>query len=109
VQYMLLICVPADTAPPATIGADTEAWVGEMDARGVRVLGQQLAGPSDATTVRVRDDQVLLADGPFAETREFIAGFDLIEAADLDTALDVAARHPVAGWGSVEVRPYHQP
>lgn len=109
VRYLLLICAPSDAAVPDTMAQDTRDWVEEMDARGVRTLGQELAPVSDATTVRVRQDEVHLFDGPFAETRELIAGFDLIEAPDLDAALDVAARHPVAAWGSVEVRPYRQP
>ena len=57
------------------------------------------AGSSDATTVRVRDGEVLLADGPFAETKEQIAGFDIVECADLDEAIEVAAKHPMARFG----------
>ena len=80
-----------------------------MDGSGVRLMGDQLRPASDATTVRVRDGEVLLADGPFAETKEQIAGFDIIECADLDQALEVAARHPVARFGTIEVRPFWQP
>jgi len=58
--------------------------------------------------VRVRGTDVLMADGPFAETKEHIAGFDVIECADLDEALDVAGRDPVAKVGAVEVRPFWQ-
>ena len=59
----------------------------------------------DATTVRVREVEVLLSDGPFAETKEWIAGYDIIECEDLDEAIEVASRHPVARFGSIEVRP----
>jgi hypothetical protein len=59
--------------------------------------------------VRVRESEVLLADGPFAETKEQVAGFDIIECADLDQALEVAAKHPVAKFGTIEVRPFWQP
>ena len=59
----------------------------------------------DATTVRVREEEVLLSDGPFAETKEWIAGYDIIECEDLDEAIEVASRHPVARFGSIEVRP----
>jgi len=107
-RYMLLICAPADADVPASMAEDTEAWIEEMDARGVRLLGQELAPVTDATTVRVRHDDLQLFDGPFAETRELIAGFDLIEAPHLDAAVAVASRHPVAAWGAVEVRPYRQ-
>lgn len=108
-RYLLLICAPADTEVPESMAQDTDAWIDEMDARGVRLLGQELAPVTDATTVRVRQDDVQLFDGPFAETRELIAGFDLIDAPDLDAAVAVASRHPVAAWGAVEVRPYRQP
>ncbi len=56
--------------------------------------------------MRVRDGEVLLADGPFAETKEQIAGFYIVECADLDEAIEVAGKHPVAGIGSIEVRPF---
>ncbi|HEV2932511.1 MAG TPA: YciI family protein, partial [Streptosporangiaceae bacterium] len=70
--------------------------------------GHQLRPVSDASSVRVRDGEVLVADGPFAETKEQIAGFDIIEAADLDEAIEVASRHPVASYGTVEVRPFEE-
>jgi hypothetical protein len=53
----------------------------------------------------VREDEVLLSDGPFAETKEQMAGYDLIECADLDEAIEVASKHPMAKLGSIEVRP----
>jgi len=61
---------------------------------------------SDATIVRLRDKEVLIADGPFAETKEQIAGYDILECADLDEAIEVASKHPVAKFGVVEVRPF---
>jgi hypothetical protein len=111
-KYLMLICTDSSVVVSpqerAEMPAATEAWVKEMDGSGVRVLGERLRPASDATTVRVRDAGVLLADGPFAETKEQIAGFDIIECADLDQALDVAARHPVARFGMIEVRPFWQ-
>jgi hypothetical protein len=59
--------------------------------------------------VRVRAEQLLLSDGPFAETKEQIGGFCLIECADLDEAIEIAAKHPAAGYGTIEVRPLWQP
>lgn len=106
--YMLLICGDASLAyePNSTDdGGATEAWVQEMTERGIRRLGHPLHTASSATTVRVRDDQVLVSDGPFAETKEQMLGFDLIECADLDEAVEVAAKHPMARMGTVEVRP----
>jgi hypothetical protein len=110
-QYMMLVCadeeieLAADEA--ANIGTETQAWVQEMDGRGVRLQGNQLASVQDATTIRVRHGEVLVADGPFAETKEHIAGFDILECADLDEAIEVAAKHPVARFGALELRPFH--
>jgi hypothetical protein len=108
-QYMMLVCGDENAELSAEemdrVQADTLAWVEEMDGRGVRKVGNRLRRTESATTVRVRDGETLLADGPFAETKEQILGFDLIECADLEEALEVAAAHPSARHGSIEVRP----
>jgi hypothetical protein len=83
----------------------TRDWVKEMDDRGVRKFGSRLRSATAATMVRVRDNETLVSDGPFAETKEHILGFDLIECDDLDEAIAVAAKHPAATFGSIEVRP----
>ena len=67
--------------------------------------GKQLQPVATATTVRMRDSKRLVTDGPFAETREQLGGFYMIEAKDLDEALEIAERIPSTRWGSVEVRP----
>ena len=85
---------------------ECHAWTDELQRRGLLLAIGPLQPTSDATTVRVRDDQVLLTDGPFAETKEIIGGFGLVECADLDEALEVAAKHPVARYGAIEVRPF---
>ena len=84
--------------PEATKDMPRDAMAGwtEMDGRGVRLQGSRLQAISDATTVRVRDGEVLVADGPFAETKEQIAGFDILDCADLDEAIEVAAQAPGA-------------
>ena len=110
--YLMLICVAEDVQltpeQSATMGPATESWVAEMDGRGVRREGMPLRPVREAATVRVRDGEVLVSDGPFAETKEQIAGFDLLECADLDEAIEVASRHPVARIGTIEVRPLQQ-
>jgi hypothetical protein len=102
-RYLLLICRDEshELSPDERADEDssTQAWVDEMDGRGVRRFGEGLRPVSDATTVRVREGDVLVADGPFAETKEQIAGFDVIECADLDEAIEVASKHPVARYG----------
>jgi hypothetical protein len=104
-EYMLLVCHDESFDPPDDIEPETIAWVEEMTTRGVRRQGDRLRPASDATTVRVRGHEVLLSDGPFAETKEQMAGYDLIECADLDEAIEVASKHPMAKLGSIEVRP----
>jgi hypothetical protein len=81
-------------------------WIEEMDGRGVRLFGRELDLPDTAATVRVRDGEILVSDGPFAETKEFMAGFDVLDCADLDEALEVAAKSPVSWFHTVEVRPF---
>jgi hypothetical protein len=109
VRYMLLICGDdeAHNAMEAdgSFVASCHAWADEMQQRGVLVAIGGLQAPSDATTVRLRGDQVLLTDGPFAETKELIGGFSLIECSDLDEALEVTAKHPAARYGTIEIRP----
>jgi hypothetical protein len=76
----------------------------ELDAKGQYVLAAPLHSPSTATSVRVRDGKQIVSDGPFAETKEILGGFYLIEATDLDEAIGIAARHPGARLGTVEIR-----
>ena len=77
-----------------------------MVERGVLVEGNRLRPVADATSVRMRDGEVIVLDGPFAETKEQIAGFDIIDCADLDEAMEIAAKHPTARLGTIEVRPF---
>ena len=111
-KYMLLMWdsgLPDPAGPPADELAEPcwMPWAREMDARGVVLAaGGQLHPAARAVTVRSQADEALATDGPFAETKEQIAGYQIIECADLDTAIYAASRHPVArtDGGSVEVR-----
>jgi hypothetical protein len=105
-KYLLLICHDGHGYDATPEQLDATPWVEEMDRRGIRLMGNRTRESSDATTVRVRDGGLLLTDGPFAETKEQMAGFDVIECADLDEAVEVASKHPVARYGMVEVRPF---
>ena len=110
-RYALLICgdeqsMLARSPEEAQAGmAEYMAFGEEMGKRGVLGGGERLRPSSTASTVQVRDGGVVIADGPFAETKEQIAGFYLIECADLDEALEVAAQIPAAAYGTIEVRP----
>ncbi|QIG42932.1 hypothetical protein G5V58_09295 [Nocardioides anomalus] len=85
---------------------DVEEWVQKYDAAGVRLMGDQVRMAEDATSVVRRRGELLVTDGPYAESREWIVGFDVLECADLDEAIGVAAEHPMAVGGRLELRPF---
>src|SRR5882762_1310325 len=107
-KYMLLVHHSKDTfdAPkePADVAAG-RAYGEALRAAGVFVAGAGLESPQNATTVSVRDGKRLVQDGPYAETKEFLAGFVIIDVPSLDAALEWAARNPSAAHSSIEVRP----
>ncbi len=104
-QYLLIICHDESFVPTEVLVREIVAWDREMDKKGIRKYGNPLRPPSDATTVRVRDGHVVLAHGPFADTGEQIAAYELIECASLDEAISVASQHPMARVATIEVRP----
>ncbi|MEV4709051.1 YciI family protein [Actinoplanes sp. NPDC049316] len=105
-KYMMFVCTDTEPETDESQVPDIEQWVAENDAAGRRLEGDRLAPPSAATTVRVRGGQLLLSDGPFAETKEVIVGYDILECADLDEAIEVARAHPMAWGGRIELRPF---
>ena len=109
-RYLLLIYTAESPDPPDPTIAASElqaynAFTEEIRARGIFEAGEALLPTSSATTVRIRDGETLTTDGPFAETKEALGGFYMVEARDLDQAIELAARIPAAKHGSVEVRP----
>lgn len=105
-KYMMFVCTDTEPETDESQVPDIDVWVAQNDAAGRRLQGNILASPAAATTVRVRGGELLLSDGPFAETKELIVGFDILECADLDEAIEVARTHPMAWNGRVELRPY---
>ncbi|MET8091172.1 YciI family protein [Micromonospora sp. NPDC005220] len=105
-KYMMFVCSDAEPDTDPTALPDIHKWVAENDSRGRRLTGNVLASTSAATTVRVRDGELLVSEGPFAETAEVIVGFDLLDCADLDEAIEVARTHPMAREGRLELRPF---
>jgi hypothetical protein len=110
-RYLLLIAADESQMRSAT-PEQGEAMTGEyadfgktMSERGVLQGGERLRPTGDATTVRVRNGEVLATDGPFAETKEQLAGFYAVDCKDLDEAIEVASKIPGARNGSIEVRP----
>jgi len=110
-QYLLLIYddekiwdrMPADET--AKLLGEYNALGESLKTAGKLVGGNRLASVTSATTVRVRDGKTQMIDGPFAETREQLGGYYLVEAKNLDEATAIAARIPTARYGSIEVRP----
>jgi hypothetical protein len=113
-RYLILIYDEA-TANPPTEQPSPEEWqqvMGDYNAytrmlreRGAYLAGEALQPVQTATTVRIQDGQTITTDGPFAETKEALGGFYMVEAKDLDEALEFAAACPGARFGSIEVRP----
>lgn len=103
-RYLVLVCVDPEVDPPAE-DDDPQAWVSEMDGSGVRLFGDVLRPPADAKKVRLREGKVLVSAGPFTDSKEWIAGIDLIEVSGLDQAIEVAAAHPMASAGLIVLSP----
>lgn len=102
-KYLLLVCVDPtierDEAP-----GEIDAWLERVGDR--RLIGSALRSTTEAMTVRIRRSERLVTDGPFAESKEFIGGFDVIDCETREEALEIAATHPVAKFGAVEVREF---
>lgn len=107
-KYMLLIYMKEDAMTPAEREQCMEtstALTHELNAKGQYLLASPLHPVATATSLRIREGKRIVTDGPFAETREQLGGFYLIDARDLDDAIGIAARIPAAGKGTVEIRP----
>jgi hypothetical protein len=110
-KYQLMIYgteVDPATVPPEQarqVAADYDVFTQDISRRGVMLGGEALQPTTTATSVRVQNGRTVITDGPFAETKEALSGFYLVDVADLDEALELAAKIPGANWGSIEVRP----
>jgi hypothetical protein len=113
-RYMLLLYQPDEMRrEPGAPGSEASlaahaAFMADCSHRRALLATGVLARGDTATSVRVRDGETLITDGPFAETRECLAGFYMLDCGDLDEALELAARCPAAAEGTVEVRPLHE-
>jgi hypothetical protein len=103
-KYLCLVYLTEEMFS-AVDDAECMACGQEMDAGGHRIAAEALQPVETATTVRVRNGRVSITDGPFAETKEHLAGFYLIDAADLNEAIRIASKIPPARVGSIEIRP----
>jgi hypothetical protein len=110
-RYMVMVCDDgAELSGPRETDVMPEfvAWLRDVESCGASRVGTMLRPPAEAVTVRVRDGQRLLSDGPFAETKEWIAGCEVLECADLDEAIAIASTHPAAGRFPIEIRPFQE-
>lgn len=108
-KYMLFTyrdpSVQLDPEQRSAVPAAVAAWCEEMDARGVRLGGHVLGPPTESRTIRIRAGEMTVGDGPLSEQDVHIAGFNILECADLDEALEVASKNPGANFGILELRP----
>jgi hypothetical protein len=79
-------------------------WCEDVEARGISLTGSPLRPAREAATVQVKGGEVLRTDGPFAETKEVVGGFEVLDCASLEEAIDLVSRHPVAKYGCIELR-----
>ena len=109
-RYMLFIypdrAVELSPEERAAIPGAVGAWVTEMERREVRLLGAVLEPVTDTATVSIRDGELTVGSGPISDSEPQISGFNILDCADLDEALEVAAKHPVATFGTLELRPF---
>lgn len=105
-RFMMFVC--SDPQPDATPEAPEEihGWVDDVDRRGKRITGDRLRPPVEGKTVRVRGGRKLVTDGPFTESKEVILGFDILECESMDEAIEIAAKHPMARAGRLEIRAF---
>lgn len=107
-QYMFLIYLDENSLTEeqrAKCYSESAGYAMELHASGRRVSAAPLHPTTTATSVRSRDGQRMITDGPFAETREQLGGFFMVDAKDLDEAIEIAGRIPAGQWGTVEIRP----
>ncbi|MGI8415269.1 MAG: YciI family protein, partial [Nakamurella sp.] len=104
-KYMMFVATDPERDPNPQAAPDIEEWFADVNQRGKWVTGDRLRPLADATTVRVRSGELLVTDGPFTESKEWICGFDILECDDLDEAIEIASKHPQAHGGRIELRP----
>lgn len=104
-QYLLLYTDAPDGEPYSPESDDIGDWLASTDPSGIRLFGERLTAREDARLVTKRAGAVTVTDAPIAEFKEWFAGFDLINAPDLDTAVEIGSRHPCARFGRVLVLP----
>lgn len=104
-QYVMFVVVDPDAEPYVAAEDDYAQWDADLESRGVLLDKRRLRPADEATTLRVRGGELIISDGPFTESKEWIAGFGVLDCADLDEAIAVASTHSMARFGRIELRP----
>lgn len=104
-RFMMLVATDPEGEPYSADEDNIEEWGNEVDERGVWIDGNRLRPVDDAVTVRLRGGSLLVTKGPFTRSREAIVGYDILECSDLDEAVEIASKHPMAKFGRLELRP----
>ena len=104
-KFLMLVMVDPSLEEPDEELITIEQWVDETYGNGKATDGDRLRPPADAKTIRRRGGRAIVTDGPFIESHEWIAGFDILDCENLDEAIEVASRHPMAARGVIELRP----
>jgi hypothetical protein len=104
-KYVSFIVMDPDAEPYVAEEDNFAQWDAEQKRDGKLTLKQRLTEPSDGRTVRVRNGEVLITDGPFTESKEWIAGFAMLECDSIDEATELVSRHAMARFGRIEIRP----
>ncbi len=105
-RFMMFVATDSNPDAKPEAQGEIETWVDDLEKSGKRVAGDRLRPAGDAKTVRVRGGRKMITDGPFTESKEVIVGFDILECDSLDEAVEIAARHPMARAGRLEVRAF---
>lgn len=103
-RYMMFVCSDNDPDPRKETKGEIQAWLKDVEDN--RVQGDRLRPAKEARTVRVRGGRKIVMDGPFSETKETILGFDILECASMEEAIEIAAKHPMARVGRIELRAF---
>lgn len=104
-QYLLIISHDDLFRPTEELLENIAAWIKKMEVRGIRVYGNPLQPPGTATTVRIRNGKLAATKGPFADSKEKMCAYELIECSGPEEAMEVASQHPMAKAATIEIRP----
>ena len=105
-KYMMFVATDAEPDRLPEAPHEIEDWLSDVDGRGKRIIGDRLRPKQEAKTVRVRSGKVLVTDGPFADSKEVIVGFDILDCETMEEAIEIASRHPMARAGRLELRAF---